>query len=92
MLVRDPDAIWTEFGDEIFVLGLSASRYFICKGIGPFVWQALEAPLERSALMALVVERYAVAPEQAETDLDQFIAQLKVAKLVSETEAASTVP
>ena len=48
--------------------------------------------MDRSALVELVVERYAVGAEQAGADIDHFIGQLEAADLVSGNETTSTVP
>jgi hypothetical protein len=90
VITRHPDAIWTELEGQVFVLSLANGRYYEFKGIGSFIWQALDEPTERSALVARVVERYAVSSEQCEADLDRFVSSLKAAGLVSETEATPT--
>jgi len=84
-IVRDEDAIWTELGEQVFILSISKGRYFEFKGIGSFIWQALDEPRERAELVAKILERYAVTPEQCEADLDRFVGTLMTAGLVSES-------
>jgi hypothetical protein len=84
-IVRNEDAIWTELGEQVFVLSISKGRYYEFKGIGSFIWQMLDEPKERAELTSRILERYAVSPEQCEADLDRFVGVLKAADLVSES-------
>lgn len=85
VIIRNQDAIWTELEGQVFVLSLANGRYYEFKGIGSFIWRALEEPTERSGLIAKVVGRFSVTSEQCEADLDRFVGALKTAGLVSET-------
>ena len=91
MIVRNQDAIWTELEGQVFVLSLANGRYYELKGVGSFIWQALDEPQERSALITRIVERYTVSPQQCEADLDRFVGTLKAAGLVSDTAGAAAV-
>lgn len=84
-IVRNQDAVWTELGDQVFVLSVANGRYYEFTGIGSFIWQALDEPKERAELAAQILERYAVSPEQCEADLERFVGSLKTAGLVSES-------
>lgn len=90
-IVRNEDAIWTELGEQVFVLSISQGRYYEFKGIGSFIWQALDKPRERTELAAQILERYAVFPEQCEADLDRFVGALMSAGLASESTEAPAV-
>lgn len=89
MICRSNDAIWTELGDQVFVLSISQGHYYELRGIGSFIWQALEEPMERAELTARILERYSVSPEQCEADLEGFMGALVAAGLVSESEGAA---
>lgn len=88
MIIRSQDTIWTELGNQVFVLSIDKGRYYELKGIGAFIWQALDEPRERAELTALILERYAVSPEQCEADLEHFMDSLLAAGLVSESTGA----
>jgi hypothetical protein len=89
VIFRSQDAIWTELGEQVFVLSISKGRYYELKGIGSYIWQALEEPRERAELTARILERYAVSPEQCEADLGRFMDMLLAAGLVSESTGAA---
>ncbi len=87
VITRNPEAAWTEIEESVFILSLVNGRYYELKGVGSFLWRALDEPMDRSALASRVAARYTVSSEQCEADLDRFIDSLKAVQLVSETAA-----
>ena len=55
---------------------------FALTGTGVFVWGLLDGERPLEAIRALLLERYDVAPEEAEADLSAFIERLGAAGLV----------
>jgi len=55
---------------------------FALTGTGVFVWGLLDGEHALDAILAMVLERFEVTPEEAEADLNAFIERLGAAGLV----------
>jgi len=73
--------------DEVLVLVMddADSRYFGLRGVGPRIWQLLEAgAASRASLVRSLAAEYAADPARVAEDVDHFIDSLVARGLVLE--------
>jgi len=68
--------------DEAVLLEMDRRRYFRLNDTGQTIWRALESGQTPAGAARLLVERYAVEPDQAAAAVDEFIAELEAYRLV----------
>lgn len=86
---RSPHQLACEVGDEKVVLQTKSGQYLGMNPVGAFIWDLLATPRLHTELVALVVGRYEVDTQTAQTDVDSFVAELAAAGLVEIEERAS---
>jgi hypothetical protein len=82
MRLRLDDLTWQELDGEIVVLDLRGSAYFQLNGSGTHLWRRLVDGCERHDLECSLVEHYDVDEEQAATDVEAFLADLRAHRLL----------
>lgn len=82
MLVRNPDALWTELSGHVLFMNIAKGIYFEATGIASAVWDILERPCSIGDLVAAIVARYEVDPKVCENDVRLFVDKLVAADLV----------
>lgn len=81
-VVISPHQVSCRVGDDVVVLGLTASAYFGLKGAGTFLWELIQNPITVREMRDRVLKEYDVSIEQAEADLQKFLTELAEAKLI----------
>lgn len=71
----------TELGDGLALLNLRTNEYFSLNEVGAFVWNELQSPQSRDALIRVMTEKYDVAAETCANDLDLLLEDFKNASL-----------
>jgi hypothetical protein len=82
MRLRVGDLTWQELDGEIIVLDLRGSAYYQLNGSGALLWQRLIEGCRRADLRAVLIEHYGIDVEQAEADVDGFVADLFAHRLL----------
>ncbi len=79
---RHPDLRLADVEGDGVVLHLGTRRYFSVTESGLILMQALETPQSVPELVQLLIERYEVTPEDAETSVRQFLETCRTAELL----------
>jgi Coenzyme PQQ synthesis protein D (PqqD) len=80
--LRSQDLEWREIEGEVVVLDLRTSTYMAVNNTGYVLWKALAAGAVRSQLVTELTERFELARETAERDVDDFVDSLKRADIL----------
>ncbi len=80
-----PQALdWRVIDDEIVMLDGQQSQYLATNASGTLLWQMLHKGATRGQLVDLLVSRYAIDEEQAGSDIDVFLDELRARELLQE--------
>lgn len=80
-----PDALqWREIEGEVVAVDLETSNYLGANPAGAVLWRALAVGATKEELAALLVAEFGIDAEQADTDTDAFLAQLREGGLLAE--------
>jgi hypothetical protein len=82
--MRHPDLRLADVEGDGVVLHLGTRRYFSVSESGLVLLQALEAPKSLHDLVQVLLDRYEVTPDQAETSVRQFLDTCRDAELLVE--------
>jgi hypothetical protein len=74
--LRDEHLEWKQIDGEIVALDTLRAEYLSVDGSGVELWHALRAGTTRDALIASLVERYAIGSDRAGADVDAFLDDL----------------
>ncbi|MGH8900632.1 MAG: PqqD family protein [Egibacteraceae bacterium] len=80
--IRGQDLVWRTVGDEVIALDLRSSKYLRVNATGALLWQHMQSPAGREALVDALVDRFDLPREQAAGDLDGFLAMLSENELL----------
>ena len=82
--LRDQALDWLPVDDEVVVLDGERDLYLGTNSSGSVLWEALAGGATRSQLAALLVERFDIEQDRAESDIQAFLEQLTTAGLLEE--------
>jgi hypothetical protein len=74
---RNPDMIFTDFGNEMVMLSMEDSRYYGINEVGVRVWALMEAPMSIAGIVDAICDEFDVSTEQCAQDVLAFVAQLQ---------------
>jgi hypothetical protein len=74
--LRGDNLTWRELDGETVILDLQGSKYLTVNASGTTLLKLLAADRTREELVEALVSQYGITAEQAESDVDQFIAAL----------------
>ncbi len=77
MRLRTDGLSWREIDGETVILDLESSTYFRANRTGTVLLQALTEECSRDGLIERLTSTFELAPEQAATDVDAFLAELE---------------
>lgn len=83
--LRTDDVIWREVGDELLVLRESSGTYLSLNATGRELWQRLGAGASEQELADWLAEHYDLPSDQAERDVELFVASLRDRQLLEDT-------
>jgi Coenzyme PQQ synthesis protein D (PqqD) len=73
-----PDALaWRKIDNELVAVDVAASQYLSANQTGAMLWQMLADGATPAQLAERLVERFGISSEQARTDVDAFVQDLK---------------
>lgn len=82
--LREKDLHWRAVEGEIVALDMSSSEYLSVNGSGALLWDALSNGTTQPALVALLTERFDLAADVAQRDVDAFLTALRTQRLLDE--------
>lgn len=71
------DVLWRQLDDRVLVLDVSRSRYLRLNRSGTLLWRALREPRTVDELVDHLRRSYDVSHEDATTDVEGFLADLR---------------
>ena len=74
----------TEIDDEVVVMSLTSGDFFSLTGTARAIWLALDGQHDRAGLIAALAAEFGAAPDAIAPDVDDFLAQLSAAGLLTE--------
>ena len=77
-----PDVVLRTIADETFVLPVRGqlartTDIFVLSEVGRFVWELADGTRDLAAIARLVAREFEVSEEQAHTDVEHFVNQLR---------------
>jgi coenzyme PQQ synthesis protein D (PqqD) len=85
--LREDAVAWRLVGDEVVALDVRRSTYLGLNRTGAVLWTALAKGATRRQLVALVLERFDVGPEEAARDIETLLTDLADRGLLEEVTA-----
>jgi hypothetical protein len=82
MKLRAQGVTWTDVDGEIIALDENAAVYVAANEAGALLWRGLVDGATRESLASLLVDRYGISRQRAETDADAFVASLRERALI----------
>ncbi|MBK9054783.1 MAG: PqqD family protein [Chloroflexi bacterium] len=71
-----PGLIWRTLDNETVLILPNTGRYVIVNEVGTYIWEQVNQSLSVKEIERLIVENYAIAPEQATADIGTFLNDL----------------
>lgn len=71
-----PSAISTPMPGETVILDATGDQYYSLEGIGPRIWQLLEAKATAASIVATICDEYEVDAETCERDVIEMLGEL----------------
>lgn len=76
-MMKHDAVVWQRVEDEVIYLDLATSEYQSVNAAGAVLWEALTSGATRKALIAVLIDRFAIGDELAGADVDAFLAELQ---------------
>lgn len=76
---------WRIVDDEVVMLDAEQSQYLATNASGTLLWRTLQDGATRAQLVEVLVARYAISEQQAATDSDVFVDELRARELLDES-------
>src|SRR5215831_8196396 len=74
--LRTETLAWRDVEGHVVALDEQGSQYFATNPTGTLLWESLATGTKREALVAKLVEVYAIDPDRATADVDAFLTML----------------
>jgi pyrroloquinoline quinone biosynthesis protein D len=82
-LVKRTDRfVETEIDGETVVMELETGDFFSLSGSALSIWQLIDGTRDRASLLAAIAAEYQTTEAHLVGDVDEFVADLKAAKLI----------
>jgi hypothetical protein len=82
-LAVNPDTPYTQIDDDVVLMGVEDSKFYVTNGVGSVIWDLLKTkPMTLKAICEHVQERFDVTPEQCQSDVLTFVKDLFAQKMV----------
>ena len=81
-VVRNSDLISTDMDGETVMMSVEKGKYFGLSGVGPFLWENMEEPVELDILRQRVFDNFDIDDETSRTDVLEFVGRLLEDELV----------
>ena len=84
-VVVTADQLSTRLGEEIVILGLRDSVYYVLSDVGARIWDLIQTPRTVDEILSALVAEYEVATADAAAGLDRLLRELETRGLVAIT-------
>lgn len=74
---RNPDMIFTDFGNEMVMLSMEDSRYYGLNEVGVRIWELMAAPVSLAGIVDAICDEFDVSVQQCRQDVLAFVAHLQ---------------
>lgn len=74
----------TDIDDEIILMRLDNGELLTLSDTGAAIWRLIDGTRDREALIAAMAAQYSADEEQLSRDVDDFLGQLREARLIDE--------
>lgn len=82
VLSRNPDIVFSEFGDEVVMMSSDFESYFGMEACAARIWELLEHETTFAEICERLCEEFDVKPEQCAEETRAFLADLCERELV----------
>jgi len=82
--LKDKDLEWVSASDETVILDDASEQYFATNSAGSVLWEALKDGSTTTELTDLLVQTFEIDREQAESDVNTYVAQLDDLNMLDE--------
>jgi len=80
---RKPELVAADMDGERVMLDIESGRYFALKGVGGFIWDAIEDPKSEAAIVEAIMEKFDTnSAESVPSDVAGFLISLVSSGLV----------
>lgn len=76
LMTRSTDVLTTELDGSLLMLNITRGEYHGLNAVAARIWDLLEQPTSRTALVAALVDEYEVTPDECAAAVDDFLTQL----------------
>lgn len=76
-LRASPEAVTCEFGEGVALLHLKKNIYYSLNAVGAEVWQFIQEPTSRDAILKYISRKFLVKKEVCGPDIDRLLAELE---------------
>lgn len=83
MLLRNNQVLWRELDGEAILLDPQQGCSYNLNGVGTFIWKLLDGAHSIDELVAAISAAYEVDENQARSDLESLLHDLRLNNLVS---------
>ncbi|WP_300974419.1 PqqD family protein [Sphingomonas sp. LHG3406-1] len=84
---HSPDALSADVGEDVVALQAVRGFAFGMEGVSASVWKLLDRARSISEIVADLLERFDVDPEECEADVAELLGQLEAEGLIEKVEA-----
>ncbi|MEL6502067.1 MAG: PqqD family protein [Cyanobacteria bacterium J06635_13] len=74
--------LYSEIDSEAVILDVNSGTYFGLNEVSNRIWQLLQTPTSKSAIIGQILAEYDVSPEEAEKDLHNLLEEMLSTGLV----------
>lgn len=76
--------VWRDVDNEVVILDIESGNYFTLDGVGRMIWKHLADGNSIADTTEAVINEYDVSEENAKSDIEGLIEQLKEEKIIEE--------
>jgi acyl-CoA reductase-like NAD-dependent aldehyde dehydrogenase len=81
--LRADALVWREIDNELVAVDIASSAYLSANQTGALLWQMLANGTTHEQLVERLVEEFGISSDQAATDVDAFLRDLKARDLLT---------
>jgi len=77
LIERKGDWLSARVGDEIMMMSPEHGKYIGMNDVGARIWDLIETPSDITTVCATLVSEFDVTPEECETEVGSFLAEME---------------
>lgn len=84
---KDPNTVSRKIADEVILVPIrynvgDLESIYTLNEVGAFIWELIDGNRKVKEIQVMIVDEFEVSPQQAETDLIEYIQQLESRKML----------